>query len=65
MTRKDNTVSKFQKEVYVTIDPNSDGGNDLMVWRGIGDGVEDDGPTTVAIYRLVETKRISKKLEIK
>jgi len=58
-------MTKLQKEIYVTIDPNSDGGNDLLAWRGIGDGVEDDGPTIVGVYRLAESKRVSKRLEVK
>ena len=56
---------KMPKEIYVTIDTNDEATEPgLLAWREMGDGVEDDGPTVIAVYRLVETKRVSKRLEI-
>ena len=59
-------AGKFQQTVYVTIaDVDEDCFEDLLAWREQGGGVEDDGPTRVAEYKLVEVREVSKQLVVK
>ena len=54
-------VKHFPKQVFVTIDSNDDANDNekgLLAWREIQEGVEDNGPTRVAVYQLVEVKQI-------
>ena len=54
----------FAKKIYVTLDVNSDAPpeDSLLAWANPSDGVEDDGPTFVAVYALVEIGRAKKTL---
>ena len=55
---------KFPAEVFLTRDSNADCDNDLLAWIDEGDGIEDDGPTEIGVYRLVGVVRASKKLVV-
>lgn len=51
-------VDKFPDTLYVAIDPNSE--SDPVAYRAVEEAVDGDGPTVVAEYQLVRTRRFRK-----
>lgn len=53
---------KMPKVVYVRIDKESSGTEYLMAYGSLAEAVEDDGPTTIGVFKYVETVKRRKVL---
>ena len=57
-------MPKFPSRIFVSFDPSADPESkereDLLAFHSEAEAIDDDGPTTVAEYQLVKTRRLEK-----
>lgn len=52
----------FPKTIHVSVDPNWKGVPSFNAHTHVEDGIDDDGPTDVADYRLVRVRKLRKEV---
>jgi hypothetical protein len=55
---------KFPAKVFLAIDPNDDSEDkeNLLAYRNQAAGIDRDGPTEIAEYKLVHVEKLAKKV---